>query len=212
MQGEHYIRGLSDNELEKLVNLYRDMYSKEELQLADEELARRKRAIAAKADPPATTPQPSANPAAAPVAMKPETATAVKPAAPAANKVLPTQYVPRSRRTGYRKPITLNRSVVDEDYCMPPPEEIPDPMASQLTSRAYQNYNPQSRRTLIVRGKPARAKRSVVDSDYCMPPPEGPDEPEAPKEAGGAFISCIKCGNLCRREEVYCPSCGQKPR
>jgi hypothetical protein len=44
VDGEHYIRGLSDNELEKFVGLNRNMYTKQELQIADNEMAERKRA------------------------------------------------------------------------------------------------------------------------------------------------------------------------
>jgi len=210
MQGEQYIRGLSDNELAKLVSLYRDMYSKEELQIADDEMSRRKRATVVKANTPAAAPRPSENHAAQ-AAAKPETAVVEKPIPPAATRASTEKIVPRSRRTFARgKAVMLNRSVVDEDYCMPPPEEMTNPEPNELGG-VFPYHKPQSQQNLNRR-KTAKLERSMVEEDYRMPPSEESADPETPHGPGGAFFNCTNCGNLYRRYEEYCPNCGQKPR
>lgn len=99
IDGEHYIRGLSDNELEKFVGLNRNMYTKPELQIADDESAKRKRARAA-ATAAGAKPQAPAAPAKAPThGPAPAAAPAAKPAPPEPTAVSqPTVEPPKPAR------------------------------------------------------------------------------------------------------------------
>lgn len=90
IEGEHYIRGLSDNELEKFVGLNRSMYTKAELKIADDEMARRKRARAARASEQAAAaaPRQGQSPA-VPPAGKPDAGGAGETEPPVVNRALP---------------------------------------------------------------------------------------------------------------------------
>lgn len=196
IDGEHYIRNLSDSELERFVGLNRSMYTKQELHIADDEMAKRKRARAAKA----AQPQPTA--AAKPQAVKPEPAPR-----PAANAPIPAVEFKMGDFVVPEVKIPELPKLED----MKLPEIQPEPAKPEAVKpEAAKPQAPRPQET----ARPAQAARpapsaAVAKRNYNLPnagPAAVPDEPKPT----GAFMFCTTCGRKLALDAEYCTNCGNR--
>lgn len=191
--GEHYIRNLSDSELERFVSLNRNMYTKPELHIADDEMAKRKRAHAAKAAQPAA-PQPQA-----------KTAEPVSPPASAApiqavefhvnDFAIPDVKIPELPKLDEIKPPEIKPYETKPETAKP---EAAKPQAPKPAEPARQ----------APAAKPAQIA-ATARKNYTLPNAGEPAVPDEPKP-GSAFMFCTTCGRKLALDAEYCTNCGNR--
>ncbi len=196
--GENYIRNLSDSELERFVGLNRNMYTKPELHIADDEMAKRKRARAAKAAQP-PTPQPQAKKA---EPASPPTSAVTIPAVEfhVNDFVIPDVKIPELPKLEELTPVEVKPETTKPETAKPdamePEAAKPQAPKPEEPVRPAQAVKP----TQIA----AASKRN-----YTMPnagAPAVPDEPTSNK----VFMFCTTCGRKVSLDAEYCTNCGNR--
>ncbi|MBO4391147.1 MAG: PrsW family intramembrane metalloprotease [Lachnospiraceae bacterium] len=159
-------------------------------------------------------PQQSAQPAAQNTGYpfaNPGTAQTVQPAAQAAQPTQPTAqnsgYPFASPGAAQTQPSaqTIQPAVQNSDYPFANPGTTQTAQPTQQAASVQPDMQASSQ---AVQPEPQEAPQPAVDPRVFLAPP-GQEKPSIKiSSRAKAYIFCRGCGNLCRSNSFYCPSCG----